>query len=64
MSENELSTDNTAITLSSVALIFCIIWALVGESDIKIVAVSIAFMYFLKAGIDMEMASRALHDAH
>lgn len=64
MSENELSTDNTALALSSVALIFCLIWALVGESDIKIIAVSIAFMYFLKAGIDKEMSSRALHDAH
>lgn len=64
MSENELSIDNTALTLSSVALVFCIIWALVGESDMKIIAVSIAFMFFLKAGIDMEISSRALHDEH
>ena len=64
MSENELTTEYTDLTLSSVALIFCLVWALVGESDIKIIAVSIAFMYFLKAGIDMEMSSRALHDAH
>ncbi len=56
----ELIKNKVHLVLSSVALIFCLVWALVGESDIKIVAVTLAFIYFLKSGIETEMSARAL----
>jgi len=60
---NELTENKTHFAIAGVAFLFCLVWAVVGESDMKIVAVSISFMYFLKSGIDMEMSARAL-EAH
>ena len=59
----ELIKNKVHLVLSSVALAFCLVWALVGESDIKIIAVTIAFIYFLKSGIETEISARAL-EAH
>ncbi len=64
MSENELTVNKSKLVIASVALLFCLVWALIGESDIKIVAVTIAFYCFLKAGIETEMSARELHGAH
>ena len=65
MTKNDLTCSKTHFTISAVALCFCLIWAFIGESDIKIVAVTIAFIYFLKAGVDTEMSSIAAHgDGH
>ncbi len=64
MTQNkELIQNKVHFVLSSVALVFCLIWVLVGESDIKIIAIAISFIYFLKSGIDTEMSARAL-DTH
>ncbi len=60
---NDLVKNKTHLAISSVALLFCLVWALVGEADIKIVAVAITFIYFLKSGIETEMSARAL-EAH
>ena len=65
MTHNEDYTNNkTKFAISGVALIFCLVWALVGESDIKIVAVSIAFMFFLQYGIATEMSAREMDGSH
>ncbi len=55
----ETTTIKTKFIIASVALIFCLIWALSGEAGIKIVAVTAAFACFLKYGIDLEMSSNA-----
>lgn len=60
---NELVENKIHFVIGTVAFLFCLVWAVVGESDMKMVAVSISFMYFLKSGIDMEMSARAL-DSH
>lgn len=64
MSENQLIKSKNSLVISSVALLFCLVWALIGESDIKIIAVTVAFVCFLKAGIETEMAARAEHGSH
>jgi len=53
----ELTKNKTKFAISSVALVFCLVWAIIGEADIKIIAVSIAFMFFLQHGIATEMSS-------
>ena len=64
MTNSDLEKSKVHLALSSVALLFCIVWALVGEADIKIVAVAVAFMYFLNAAVRTEDISRALHSHH
>ena len=64
MNENELTINKSKLIISSVALLFCLVWALIGESDIKIVAVAVAFYCFLQAGIETEMSARAAHGSH
>jgi len=60
----ELVKNKTHLAIASVALLFCIVWALVGEADIKIIAVALSFMYFLKSGIETELSARALEGGH
>lgn len=60
----DYTNNKIKFTISSVALVFCLVWALIGESDIKIVAVSIAFMCFLQHGINMEMSAREMDGSH
>ena len=60
----ELSNNITKFVISTVAFAFCLVWALIGEADIKIVAVAITFMYLLKYGIDMEMSSIEANGSH
>ena len=57
---NELMKNKTHLAVSGVALMFCLVWALVGESDVKVIAIAISFIYFLKSGIDTEVSARAL----
>jgi len=58
MTHNDDAMNSTSnFIISSIVLLFCMVWALIGEADIKIVAVTLAFIYFLKAGIDLEMNS-------
>ena len=64
MTNNDLVKSKVHLSVSAVALSFCIVWALVGEADIKIVAVAVAFMYFLKSAVQTEDIDRALHAHH
>lgn len=54
---DELTGHKTRFTIASVALAFCTVWALVGVADIKIVAVTAAFICFLKSGIELEVCA-------
>lgn len=62
--DNVATKSKSNFIISSVALLFCLVWALVGEAEIKIVPVTIAFICFLKTGIETEMDSRAKHASH
>jgi len=65
MTHNEgLINNKSRLAISAAALLFCLVWALVGEADIKIIAVSISFMFFIKYGIDTEMSSLDSGDSH
>ena len=65
MAHNEALTNNKIkFTLSTVACGFCLVWARIGEADIKIVAVSIAFMCFLRHGIATEMSAISSDGSH
>ncbi|MDF1880277.1 hypothetical protein JHD50_02985 [Sulfurimonas sp. MAG313] len=65
MTQNEnFIQSKTKFVLASVAFIFCLVWAFIGEADIKLVAVSIAFMCFLYHGINMEMCAREMGSSH
>lgn len=54
---DELAGHKIKFAIASVALVFCTVWALVGVADIKVVAVTIAFICFLKSGIEMEVCA-------
>ena len=62
--DQDLNNNITKFVISSVAFAFCLVWALIGEADIKIVAVGITFMYFLKYGIEVEMSAIAANGSH
>ena len=65
MTHNKELTDNRSkFIVSTVALVFCLVWALVGEADIKIIAVTLAFIAFLKYGIATEVSSLSADDSH
>jgi len=65
MTHNEdLVQNKTKFIIAGVALAFCIVWALIGESSFKIIAVSVTFMCFLYHGINTEMSARALDSSH
>lgn len=53
---DEQNKHRSRLSIAVVALVFCSVWALIGEADIRIAAVTIAFMSVLKAGIDKEMS--------
>jgi len=59
-------TDRSWFIVFSIALIFGFVWTIVGESNLKIVYITIAFIFFLNAMIKMEMTSRKINaqDAH
>ncbi len=65
MTHNEEFTNNQSkFIISAVALVFCIVWAIIGESDFKIIAVTIAFYAFLKYGVATEASYLASHASH
>ena len=65
MSHNEEFTNNKSkLVISTVALLFCLVWVLVGEADIMIVAVSIAFYAFLKYAVATEISYIEGNDSH
>lgn len=48
----------------SVAFAFGIVWTLVGESSMKLLFISVAFLFFLRAGILTEMSAIELDTHH
>lgn len=65
MSHNEEFINNRSkLIISAVALLFCFIWAVIGEADIKIVAVTFAFTLFLKYAIATEISYLVAEDSH
>jgi hypothetical protein len=63
MSDNkELMSDRNWFIVFSVALIFGIVWTFVGDSVMKVVYTTLAFMFFIHSGITMEL--NAHHAAH
>ncbi|MEA3372369.1 MAG: hypothetical protein U9Q62_01640 [Campylobacterota bacterium] len=64
--EEKYTLDRSWFIVYLVAFVFGVVWTLLGESDFKIIYITVAFTCFLRAGINMEMSARALHedDAH
>ena len=50
--------------LASVGFIFTLIWALIGENNLKMLAVFVGYACFLYRGIDYEMNIRAQNTHH
>ncbi len=57
-------TNRSWFIAYSVALFFGIVWAILGESDMKLVFITAAFILFLRSGIKTEMSARALCTDH
>jgi len=62
--KNHYTIERSWFIVFSVAFIFGLIWTILGESDWKIVFVTVAFIFFVNAGIKMEMSARLLADPH
>ena len=60
--EADYTNDRSWFIVCVVAFIFGVIWTILGESDLKIIFITAAFTCFLRAGINMEMSARALHE--
>ncbi|GEM_PF-1081874 len=60
---NEMMSDRNWFVIFAVALGFGIVWTFVGDSPLKVVYTSLAFMFFIHSGITMELnAHHAAHD--
>ena len=57
-------TNRSWFIAMSVALVFGIVWSILGESSMKIVFITVAFILFLRAGVKTEMSARALCEEH
>jgi hypothetical protein len=53
-------TNRSWFIAFGIALLFGIVWSMVGESSMKLVFVTVAFILFLRSGIRTEMSARAL----
>ncbi len=58
------SNDKVMLILSSLALVFGIVWLVVGDSNVKLIYVTLAFAAFLHALVTSEKSGIALSDAH
>jgi hypothetical protein len=56
--------NRSCFIAAGVALLFGIVWAMIGESGAKLAFVAIAFACFLWSGVRTEMSARALHADH
>ena len=57
-------TDRNWFIIYSVAFIFGLVWAMVGDSNTKILFVTVTFGLFLYSGIKMELNALKAHKAH
>jgi len=62
--QDQYVTDRSWFIVFSIALVFGIVWTIVGESSTKLIYITVAFALFLNAMINMEMTSRKLHAGH
>ena len=46
-----------------IVMLLSIVWTVLGESNLKIVFITLAFIGFLRAGVNLEMSARKL-DPH
>lgn len=60
----DYTTNRSWFIVFSVALVFSIVWTLVGESSMKLVFTAAAFILFLRYGVKTEMSARALCEDH
>lgn len=56
--------DKNWFVIYSVMLVFGLVWTMVGESNMKIVFVTVAFGLFLYSGIKMELNALHAKKAH
>jgi hypothetical protein len=57
-------TNRSWFIAFGIALVFGIIWAMIGENSMKLVFVTVAFALFVRAGVKTEMSARALCKGH
>ena len=62
--QEQLTIDRNWFLGLSFAMIFAIVWAILGDSTVKMLFIAVTFVLFLRAGINFEMTSRALNDHH
>ena len=62
----EVQTNKNWFIGYGVAFLFGIIWAVVGDSDVKLLYIFIAFVLFLRSGILLEqsMIEQESHGGH
>ena len=61
--KNTHSTAVALFVLSSIAFAFSVVWTIVGDSDVKIIAITLTFMMFIMTGVNMEK-SAIKHSGH
>lgn len=57
-------TNRSWFIAFSVALLFGAVWGMIGESCVKLLFITVAFILFLRSGIRTEMSARALAEHH
>ena len=62
--QSEYTTNRSWFIAFSVAMVFGIVWTILGESSMKVVFATVAFICFLRAGINLEMSARKLSGPH
>ncbi|RLA72940.1 MAG: hypothetical protein DRG24_01555 [Epsilonproteobacteria bacterium] len=51
-------------TVYSIAFLFGIIWTMIGESDVRLVYITLSFILFLRAGVILEKSSIEAQGEH
>ena len=54
---NNVQVNKNWFTVYGIAFLFGIIWTMIGESDVKLIYITLSFIYFLRAGIILEKSS-------
>ena len=59
----QFQRDRNWFVIFSVALVFGIVWMILGENTLKLIYITITFMLFIHSGVTMELhAHHAEHD--
>jgi hypothetical protein len=62
--QHDYIANRSWFVIFSAALVFGIVWTIIGENDMKIAFIAVAFALFLRSGILLEMSARKLHAGH